>query len=563
MESGDVKPPQLVEAATSPLAEGDGRAGSSFRPIGRSTLYGYLKVSDDPVGNGDWDVIDNVLRCIARLAKDNDRPVHIDYDSWQRDWQRLMDRRGTRRSRITPDNWIGGWDGAADAVLTHSSAQEFTLWPPGQSRLDSLSQAVADLSAAYEPQLAKETSQRLVDGAVSEFGEIDPKTLAARHALAFWTGQTGEVELALKRTSHLRADCRAHLGDGHILSRLAALREALWTSCTGRWHEANRRYIDTARAEADHPDRDPSIWLLARWGMARTGGRTGNWLHAYAELHDLLPSVTETFGPDHPATLDAGNAHAWAAGHAGKYKEARSRLELLADRAETVLGIGHPTSLRLRTSLAYWTLQSGSHAQSLPMASAVRERCQSLLGPEHPISIHATEAEALCLLESDKEAALTALSDVLVRTKRCFGRRHPQTLQAASNHAAVRAVVEGPDSVLEVFEKLADQMRRFMGDEHPDTLRVRMNLVIATLDTQGAWAARRLCKRTVGSLRKVLGDDHPETVAGTDLLEIIEGRTGDRPENSPQPDLDYSYVTASLGGHLTGSGAPPNLSSLA
>ncbi|MCW8101655.1 tail fiber domain-containing protein [Streptomyces tauricus] len=552
MKQGGVTAGQMVKASEAPPNEGSSGTVPSFRMIRRSTFYGYLKDNDAPVGNGDWHIIDNILQCIAYLAEANGHPVSIDSDSWQRDWQYLVDRNAQPRD-ITPDSWIGGWDGAADAVLAHSSAQEFTVWPPGQERLDLLSQAVAYLSAAYEPQLAKDASERLAYGALEEFGEYDPRTLAAWHAFVFWTGQTGEVRLALEQTSHLRAKCRSCLGDDHILSRLAALREAWWTGHMGRWHEANRRYIDTARAEADRPDRDSIIWLLARWGMARTGGRAGNWMHAYAELHDLLPSVIEVFGQDHPVALDAGNAYAWAAGRAGRLDETCSQLERFADQADTVLGSGHPTSLRLRTSLAYWTLRGGSTDEAFRTATAVHERCEVLLGPDHPLSVQAGEVEALCLMEFDEEVALTAFSDVLARAERRFGHRHPQTLQAASNLAAVRATVEGPEQVLEVLEDLAEETGRVWGDEHPDTLRVRMNLVIATLEAQGAWAARPLCGRIVDSLRKVLGDEHPETLEGTDLLKTIEERIrntegiqgGPGASQGPNP----SYFTGFSGGN--------------
>ncbi|WP_406102751.1 hypothetical protein OG698_10205 [Streptomyces sp. NBC_01003] len=554
MQDGGVTPGQMVKAAEIPPSAPAGRDVPSFLTIRRSTLYGYLKENDDRVGNGDWQVIDNLLRCVAFVAEANGRRLSIDYGSWQSAWQRLVGQKGARRPSIPAGCWIGSWDGQADAVLAQSSVQEFTDWPPGQSRLDLLSQAVARLGSAYEARLAKEAAQRLVDGAMAELGEASPKTLAARHALAFWTGHSGSVRDALALTSSLRADCRAHLGDDHVLSRLAAIREALWTGYTGRWHEANRLYVEAARTEANRADRDPGTWLLARWGMARSGGRKGNWMHAYVELGDLLPSVTEHFGPDHPAALDAGHAYAWSAGRAGRAQEASSLLEGLADRADSVLGPGHPASLRLRISLAHWTRVSGAVDRSLPMAAAISRQCEVLLGRDHHLTIHAAEVEALCLLESDQDAALIALSDVAMRTELSFGPTHPQTLQAASNHAAARAVVEGPEPVLPVFEDLAERMSRALGDEHPDALRIRMNVVIATLDTQGAGAAQRLCERTVASLRKVLGDDHPETVAGADLLATIETwmQTSEEPTKrrpaSTWSDSGYSSSSNSGGG---------------
>ncbi|MFF2509227.1 tetratricopeptide repeat protein [Streptomyces sp. NPDC058067] len=545
----------MVKAAAVPPRAPAGRDVPVFPAIRRSTLYGYLKESDDRVGNGDWQVIDNLLRCIAFVAEANGKRLTIDYGSWQSAWQRLVDQKAARRPSIPAGCWIGSWDGQADAVLAQSSAQEFTDWPPGQSRLDLLSQAVARLGSAYEPQLAKEAAERLVAGATAELGEASAKTLAARHALAYWTGHSGSVRDALALTSSLRADCRAHLGDDHVLSRLAALREALWTGYTGRWHEANRLYVEAARTEANRADRDPGTWLLARWGMARSGGRKGNWTHAYVELGELLPSVTEHFGPDHPASLDAGHAYAWSAGRAGRAQEASALLEGLADQADSVLGPAHPASLRLRISLAHWTRVAGEVDRSLPMAAAINRQCETLLGRDHHLTIHAAEVEALCLLESDQDAALTALSDVAARTELNFGATHPQTLQAASNHAAARAVVEGPEPVLPVFKDLARRMSQALGDEHPDTLRIRMNVVVATLDTKGARAAQRLCEQTVASLRRALGDDHPETLAGRELLATIATWTrpaskpkNQRPEPSSWSDSGYSSSSDPGGG---------------
>ncbi|MFJ8252672.1 tetratricopeptide repeat protein [Streptomyces sp. NPDC094466] len=522
LAAGGVTRRQLLEAAESSAAGSRRGAVPDFAAIKRSTLYGYLKESDDPVGNGDWHVIENVLRCVASLAEANGQPLDIDHRSWERVWQRLVDQRHTRRSPGEPHSWIGSWDGAADAVLAHSSAPEFAVWPQGRSRLDLLSRAVAALSSAYEPRLAKAAAQRLVDAAGAELGAADPKTLAARHALAFWTGETGDATRALELTERLLSDCREHLGSAHILTRLAALREALWNCYAGHWHEANRRYIAVVSGEAGHPDRDPRIWLLARWGMARTGGRTGNWRHAEGELGDLLPSVVETFGADHPATFSAEAAHAWAAGRSGRPAEACSLLENLATRAETALGPNHPTSLRIRTASAHWTHAVGSTAEALRMAASAREACDSLLGTAHPISIQAAEAESLCLLETDAEAGRAGLADVLSRMRQRLGPDHPQMLQAASNLAAARATADGSGVDPGEFENISERMGDALGEGHPNTLRTRANVAIAVLNSRGPVAALPLFRKTCSAFRKVLGDDHPETVTSRDLLAEVE-----------------------------------------
>ncbi|GHD30686.1 hypothetical protein GCM10010313_73570 [Streptomyces violarus] len=525
MRDGDVTVAQVVKA-TRPAPEA---RGPSFT-IGRETLYGYLRDREAGVGNGDWTTIESLLRCVDSLAKDKGRALDVDYAHWQESWQSLRDRQGipgTRPDRdfaprLSADTWIGGWDGAADAVLAYSSAQEFVVWEAGEERLDALAQAVARLGAACEPELARDAAARLVIGAEAELGRTSPKTLAARHALAFWSGHTRDVRRALELTTELHADCLRHLGPQHILTRLAALREALWLGHMGRWHEANRLYAQTAHSEAALPDRDRTLWLLARWGMARTGGRTGNWIHAHTELAQLLPDMIETFGPSGPAALAARHSHAWATARAGHHDEACTLLGRLADETDTALGSGHPTSLSTRISLAYWTQRCGSAEEAVAMATAVRQRSEALLGADHPLSTEAAEVEALCRLDTDQGTAIDNLRDVATRRERHLGRTHPHTVQALSNYAAVRATIDGPLQVLDLFRELARASGQALGEDHPETLRVRMNLAIATFETEGPAAAQWRCAQVVAALRRVLGDEHPETVLGRELLEDID-----------------------------------------
>ncbi|MGW7508996.1 tetratricopeptide repeat protein [Streptomyces massasporeus] len=520
MDEGEVTVAQVVRAI----------------PIGRETLYGYRRDREAGVGNGDWATVQTLLTCIEKLARANGHTLEIDHAHWQTSWQNLRDQETSRRPgkeftpRLSADTWIGGWDGAADAVLACSSAQEFAVWPAGQERLDALAQAVARLSAACEPELARDAAARLAAGAEAEFGASSPKTLAARHALAFWTGNTQDVRRALELTTDLLADCSDRLGPDHILTRLAALRKALWLGHMGRWHESNRLYARTAHHEAALPDQDRTLWLLARWGMARTGGRSGNWIHAHIELDQLLPDVVKAFGPDDPTALAARHSHAWATARAGRHDEACDLLTRLADEADGTLGPGHPTSLRIRISLAHWIQRCGPAEDALSMATAVRTHCERLLGPDHVLSTEAAEVEALCRVDADPVTAIDDLRDVASRRERYLGREHPHTVQAWSNYAAVRATIEGPQPVLGRFRVLARESGRALGEDHPETLRVRMNLAIAILEAEGARAARPLCAEVVAALGRVLGDEHPETVLGRALLQDIDR------EEPPEPD---------------------------
>ncbi|MET8828145.1 hypothetical protein ABZX40_20895 [Streptomyces sp. NPDC004610] len=508
--------------------------------------------NDDPVGNN-WETVANLLLCIGHLARDNARPVDIDFGAWEQSWVRLRDARPPRTweqpqtARMTPslaaDSWIGGWDGAGDTVLMHASAREFSVWPSGHEWLDSLAQSVAQLSEASQHAVAREAAERLVAGATEKFGRTDPKSLAARHSLAFWTGQSGRIRRALELTSQLRVDCREHLGAHHILTRLAVLREAWWTGHLGQWRPANRLYAEAVRAEAARPDRDQSVWLLARWGMARTGGRSGNLTHAHTELEELLPSVIEAFGQDHPMTLDASAAHARAVGQAGYPDTAHALLKELLDRTDTALRPDHPTAFRIRIAFASSALHCGAVDQALSLASTVRTQCATVLGPDHRISINAAETEALCHFErADNDAALASFHDTLERRVRCLGPRHPHTLQTESNYLVVQSAVEGPtESTVDRFSHLYAESAGLLGSGHPDTLRIRVNLIIALLSVRGPAEAHDHCLDTVDLLHQVLGAGHPDSAAAGALLESIELKLEDTRElREPPPYYRFS-----------------------
>ncbi|MEU9332885.1 tetratricopeptide repeat protein [Streptomyces sp. NPDC048290] len=567
MERGGVEKKHLLaasKAAKAKRAHGQrGRTGADGTPdfgaLARTTVYEWLNQDSDSAVSDDWEKTRNLLRCIEELARRRDKPVFIDYAKACGAWERLRDAKW-RLSRfdlhLTSDNWIGGSDGVGDAVLFHLSAREFTEWFPGQELPGVIARRrkTAAASRASDIEAARRAAVDLVTKATQNFGETDPRTLAARHGLAFWTGQSGQFPRALELTSDLRGDCGEHLGAHHVLSRLAVLRQAWWTGHMGQWREANRLYAEALRAEAAQPDHDEALWLLARWGMARTGGRSGNWIHAHAELEELLPRMNETLGPDHPAALAAGCAHARAVGVAGDPDAAHRLFKELHDRAVVALGSEHHSTLRIGIALACWALYSGATDEAFSLACEAREDCAVLLGLDDPVSINAAETEALCRFErGEKEAALEALADIRGRRERVLGPEHPDTLQTASNHAVVLSAVEGPALAVERFTELYEQMGRVLGREHPETLRIQVNLALATMSATGPGTARRLCFAAFDSLRRVLGSEHPDTVWAQNLHTDIESRYSSAVGHGAATRSSTGYHTFSGGGGGEGS----------
>ncbi|MFC4512209.1 hypothetical protein [Streptomyces ehimensis] len=537
MVDGGVAVDQLVKFGEKP-------EGRRLPTISRTTLYAYRKVSDNRVGNGDWETIEGVLKRIEGVARENRRPVSIDYEMWKKSFDRLMLRYYSRKPgvrlddeilpRVVHDGWIGGWDGAAEAV-PDSAADEFTTWPSGNERLEKLARAVTYLSEAHTPEEALGAAKRMAREIQKEAGATSVQSLAARHAVAFWTGHSGDIQVALKLTEQLKVDCEAHVGTDHVLSRLARLRTATWLDRIGQWRKASRIFNELALEEMSRRAEDQPFRLLARWGMARTGGGSGNWAYARTEMGELLPQVTEVYGPDHPASLDARTSHAWAVGRAGDPRQACSLLNVACADAESSLQSSHPVTLRIRMSLAYWTARSGSTVDALTLVVAVREQSADLLGPEHPVSIQCVENEAILRIEIDVAEALPLFRFVVDSRERRLGGKHPYTLHARRNYIAAQAIMEGPQGLVESFRELAQELAEVLGNHHPGTLCAQMNLAIALLDTEGPDAALPLCMRVADAFDQQLGPEHPETSAAYKLFEIVSVRSRGRLSGTEVP----------------------------
>ncbi|MFJ3013572.1 hypothetical protein [Streptomyces collinus] len=550
MIEGSVTPYAVVKAVPPKSPEGE-----KYPALSKNSIYTYATPDNKRVGRGDWLVIEGLLKRIEVAARGKGQSVTIDYQEWRESWKWLEKRNLTGRpgvrlddafdAQIVHDSWIGGWDGAAHAFVTHSAGREFLEWPPGLARLNSLSHLVTCSSEAHAPAVALKAAEQLREEAQGKFGANSQQYLAASHAAAFWTGQNGDIRSALQMTDWLQEVCDSCLGDDHLLSRLASLRRAMWESQMGNWRSAHRIFDRVARHEDSREDGDRVLRLLARWGMARTNGRIGNWAHARAELEELLPQVRAVFQGDHAALLDAENSHAWSVGRAGDCHGAYVLLKALNERTQNSRLKEHPTSLRIRLSASYWARAAGLSDEAMLLMREVRKDAGTLLGENHPIYLQAVENEAIFLFEIDIAESIPLFHLVAERRERLLGRRHPYTLHALCNRAAAKSAIDGSAGFVEEFRRLAKEMGAVLGEEHPVSLRAKMNVAIALLEAEGPDAALPLCVQVAESFRLLLGYEHPETAEAFRLFENVRIRVRDRRNYTkiPYPPSSSSYRT--------------------
>jgi hypothetical protein len=142
------------------------------------------------------------------------------------------------------------------------------------------------------------------------YGPEHPRTLTARHNLAFWAGVAGDWAGARNQFATLLP----------VLERVLG---------------------------SEHPDT-----LIARHNLARWAGMAGDWAGARDQLTALLPIEERVLGPDHPNTLTTRHELAYWTGEAGDPARARDQLTALLPIDERVLGSEHPNTLIARHNLA-------------------------------------------------------------------------------------------------------------------------------------------------------------------------------------------------------------------
>ncbi|MEU5871408.1 tetratricopeptide repeat protein [Glycomyces sp. NPDC047369] len=215
-------------------------------------------------------------------------------------------------------------------------------------------------------------------------GDDHPDTLAVRHALARWQGESGDVDAAVEGFASVLADRVRVLGPDHPDTLSTRQRLVYWQGerddLAAAIEETDRLLADRIRVlGADHFDVLATRSLRARWL-----GRASAAREAARENEVLLADCLRLLEPDHPFTLAVRHNLAHWRGAAGDPAGAVEATEaLLADRLR-VLGPDHPDTLRSRQNLAMWRGEAGGPAAAVAELRSVLDDQLRVLGPDHP-----------------------------------------------------------------------------------------------------------------------------------------------------------------------------------
>ena len=360
------------------------------------------------------------------------------------------------------------------------------------------------------------------------YGLEHPKTLIARHNLAYWTGEAGDPAGARDEYAALVPIEERVLGpnDPTVLTTRHEL--ARWTGTSGDAAGARDQYAALVPIEERvlGPN-DPTV-LTTRHEFARWTGISGDAAGARDQYATLMPLREGILGAEHPATLATGHELATWTGRAGDAAGARDQLAILLPIEERVQGSEHPSTLVTRATLAHWIGEAGDPARARSQLAASLPIQERVLGPGHPDTLTARADLANWTgLAGDAAGACDQYAVLMPIYEQVLGPGHPETLTARANLAYWAEEAGNTEEARDQYAALLDVRERILGPHHADTLTTRCNLAFWTGASGDAAGAREHYAALVPLYERVLGPEHPDTLAGRHHLAGWTGLCGD------------------------------------
>ncbi|MDJ0385572.1 serine/threonine-protein kinase [Streptomyces sp. G-G2] len=272
----------------------------------------------------------------------------------------------------------------------------------------------------------------------------------------------------------------------------------------------------------DHPETLAAVSAHA-FALSRAG-RPADALAAHTEVAE---GRARTLGPDHPDTLAARQETAYVLGQLGRHQQAHQVYEAVLAARERTMGADHPDTLRCRHNLAFSLSRLGRLADAHRTAEEVAAARARVLGPDHADTLLTWYEVGYALGQLGRwQEALVAYRVVAAARERILGRDHPDTLAARYEVGIGLGRLGRTPEALDLFRSLARDRTRGYGAADPETLRAR-HVVGVNLGRLGRWAEAVAEARQVAALRaEALGPEHPDTLVSRREVAVGLGRLG-------------------------------------
>ncbi|HEY3735589.1 MAG TPA: tetratricopeptide repeat protein [Streptosporangiaceae bacterium] len=252
--------------------------------------------------------------------------------------------------------------------------------------------------------------------------------------------------------------------------------------------------------------------LLVRAGQSLDNARlTGPAVSYWGEL---VTASDRVLGPDHSATLLAGQRLAGAYLVAGRPEQAISWFQwVLAGRARA-LGPDHPDILAVQISLGHALVAAGQPDDAVAVMREASIVCERLRGSDSPDTL-ATRDEyaAACCAAGRYADAIPSYKRTLADRERVQGGRHPDTITTRQKLADAYLASGQDKQALSQHKRALSDREQVAGREHPDTIAARASLASAYFATDRVARALQLFEQVSAESERLLGPDHPDTLA--------------------------------------------------
>ncbi|HEY2444100.1 MAG TPA: tetratricopeptide repeat protein [Streptosporangiaceae bacterium] len=252
--------------------------------------------------------------------------------------------------------------------------------------------------------------------------------------------------------------------------------------------------------------------LLVRAGQSLDNARlTGPAVSYWGEL---VTASDRVLGPDHPATLLAGQRLADAYLAAGRPEQAISWFQwVLAGRART-LGPDHPSIVTVQISLGQALVAAGQPRDAVAALREACHACQRAHGADHPDTFNARdEYAAACVAAGQFNDAIPSYERTLADRERIQGGRHPDAITTRQKLADAYLADGRTKAGLSQHKRALADRERVVGRDHLDTITARASLASAYYAAGRMASALQLFEETRADSERLLGVDHPDTLA--------------------------------------------------
>ncbi|GAB2647638.1 hypothetical protein GCM10027271_01470 [Saccharopolyspora gloriosae] len=345
------------------------------------------------------------------------------------------------------------------------------LWHPVLSRAGNSRGAAGRVTEAAEYFTA------LRSHAMQRLGPDHPDTLAIRHNLACWHGESGDTAGAVGELEDLLTDRSRVLGVGHIDTLYTRHELARFREAVGDVAKAVAEYEQLLAESTERLGQEHIDTLTTRHNLAYLKGSTEEGGAAIVDIEGLLADECRSLGSDHFNTLSTRRTLANQLGKVGDVMDAIAKLEELLVDQFRVLGPYHPRTLMTRNDVAYWRGKSGDAAGAVAEFQELYADESSVLGPSHPDVLITRHNLAYWRGRvGDAKGAVAELQDVLSDQSRVLSPDHPSILSTRHSLAHWRGEAGDAAGAVDGFATLLADRLRVLGSEHPDTRRTRDDL---------------------------------------------------------------------------------------